>query len=107
MLVALFPIARRDCNDMYSGSGRASFESCPMSAARRPYPFASSSRRPLGPRCHGGASSLLRLGGATPQRVPSPRTSGWMEISDSFDASLVEHVVGWPGRDERPAAMPS
>jgi|GEM_PF-2669396 len=78
-----------------------------MSAARRPYPFASSSRRPLGPRCHGGASSLLRLGGATPQRAPSSRTSGWMEISDSFDASLVEHVVGWPGRDERPAAMPS
>ncbi len=78
-----------------------------MSAARRQYPLASSLRRPLGPRCHGGASSLLRLGGATPQRLPSSRTSGWMEISDSFDAALVEHVVGWPGRDERPAAMPS
>ena len=79
-----------------------------MSAARRPYPLASSSRRPLGPRCHGGASSLLRLGfGATAQRAVSPRVSGWMEISDSFDDTLVEHVVGWPGRDDRVAALPN
>ncbi len=78
-----------------------------MSAHRRSLSLASSSRRPLGPRCHGGASSLLRLGfGAAPQRAMTPRVSGWMEISDSFDATLVEHVVGWAGRDDRQAALP-
>ena len=78
-----------------------------MSATRRSFSPASSLRRPLGPRCHGGASSLLRLGfGAAPQRPVSPRLSGWMEISDSFDAALVEHVVGWPGRDERARSLP-
>jgi hypothetical protein len=77
-----------------------------MSTARRSLSLASSPRRPLGPRCHGGASSLLRLGfGAAPQRTVSSRLSGWMEISDSFDATLVEHVVGWPGRDELRAAL--
>jgi hypothetical protein len=78
-----------------------------MSSARRSLSLASSPRRPLGPRCHGGASSLLRLGfGAGPQRTLSPRLSGWMEISDSFDAMLVEHIVGGSGRDERQAALP-
>ncbi|MEP7139969.1 MAG: hypothetical protein ABI745_10105 [Caldimonas sp.] len=74
-----------------------------MSASRRPFSVAPSPRRPLGPRCHGGASSLLRLGfGAVPQRAASSRVSGWMEISESFDAARVEHVVGSPGRDQQP-----
>jgi hypothetical protein len=79
-----------------------------MSASRRPFPSASSSRRPLGPRCHGGASSLLRLGfGTAPPRAASARVSGSMEISESFDAESVEHVVGWPRRDEQSPARPS
>ncbi len=79
-----------------------------MSASRRSFSPASSPRRPLGPRCHGGASSLLRLGfGAGPQRAASSRVSGWMEISDSFDAAQVEHVVGWPSRDERASSLSS
>ncbi|MEP7139744.1 MAG: hypothetical protein ABI745_08970 [Caldimonas sp.] len=73
-----------------------------MPASRRPFPPAPSPRRPLGPRCHGGASSLLRLGfGAVPQRAASTRVSSWMEISESFDAAQVEHVVGWSGRDRQ------
>jgi hypothetical protein len=96
-------LARRDCNEMYVNPGRAVIESRLMSASRRSFPPASSLRRPLGPRCHGGASSLLRLGfGAAPQRASSPRVS----VSDSFDATRVEHVVGWRGRDERGPALP-
>ncbi len=91
---------------MFTALGRAAFESPPMSASRRLFSPASPSRRPLGPRCHGGASSLLRLGfGAAPQRALSPRVSGWMEIGDSFDDTPVEHVVGWAGRDERVAPL--
>lgn len=78
-----------------------------MSTSRRSFVPAPSLRRPLGPRCHGGASSLLRLGfGAAPQRAVSPRVSGWMEISDCFDAALVEHVVGGSGRGDRAPALP-
>jgi hypothetical protein len=75
-----------------------------MSAARRMLVPASSPRRPLGPRCHGGASSLLRLGfGAAPQRPMRTRVSGWMDLGDAPDAARVEHVVGWPVSDERRA----
>ena len=77
-----------------------------MTATRRSFSFASSPRRPVGPRCHGGASSLLRLSlGAAPQRAASSRVSGWVEISDSYDSAQVEHVVGWPRRDEHTAAL--
>ncbi|HSC62353.1 MAG TPA: hypothetical protein VLD35_01870 [Caldimonas sp.] len=62
-------------------------------------------RRPAGPRCHGGASSLLRLGfGALPQRVAAARPSGWSELGHS-DAAEVEHVVGLPVRDRRPSPL--
>ena len=62
-------------------------------------------RRPAGPRCHGGASSLLRLGfGALGQRVAATRTSGWCEPADAAGAE-VEHVVGLPVRDRRPAPL--
>jgi len=72
-------------------SSRRSFRSAPL-------------RRPAGPRCHGGASSLLRLGfGVLPQRVATPRASGWSESAGS-DA-VVEHVVGLPVRDRRPAPL--
>ena len=60
---------------------------------------------PVVPRCHGGASSLLRLGfGAVPQRVATARASGWCELADSTGAD-VEHVVGLPVRDRRPAPL--
>jgi hypothetical protein len=73
-------------------SSRRSFRSAPL-------------RRPAGPRCHGGASSLLRLGFATvPQRVAATRASGWSELAHSSDAD-VEHVVGLPVRDRRPAPL--
>ena len=53
-------------------------------------------RRPAGPRCHGGASSLLRLGvAAVPQRAVAARASGWRELDDDAAAS-VEHVVRRP-----------
>jgi len=73
-------------------SSRRSFRSAPM-------------RRPAGPSCHGGASSLLRLGfGALPQRVAAARASGWSELGDPASAD-VEHVVGLPVRDRRPAPL--
>ena len=65
----------------------------------RPVPL----RRPAGPRCHGGASSLLRLGfAALPQSVATARANGWSETTDRDD---VEHVVGLPVRDRRPAPL--
>jgi hypothetical protein len=74
---------------MLMSSSRRSFRSAPL-------------RRPAGPRCHGGASSLLRLGfGALPQRVAAAR--GRCEL-DPADAG-VEHVVGLPVRDRRPAPL--
>jgi hypothetical protein len=61
-------------------------------------------RRPAGPRCHGGASSLLRLGyGTQPQRVAAARASGWSELGDAAQGT-VEHVVGWPLRSAHAAA---
>ena len=75
-----------------------------MSSSRRSFRSAPP-RRPAGPRCHGGASSLLRLGfGALPQRVAAARPSGWSERADSVD-DVVEHVVGLPVRDRRPAPL--
>jgi hypothetical protein len=75
-----------------------------MSSSRRSFRFAPS-RRPAGPSCHGGASSLLRLGfGAVPQRVATARASGWSELANSTGAD-VEHVVGLPVRDRRPAPL--
>jgi hypothetical protein len=75
-----------------------------MSSSRRSF-LSAPPRRPAGPRCHGGASSLLRLGfGAVPQRVAAARASGWCELADSAGAD-VEHVVGLPVRDRRPAPL--
>jgi len=63
--------------------------------SRRRFASAVSPRRPAGPRCHGGASSLLRLGiAAVPQRAVEARASGWREL-DGTGAS-VEHVVRRP-----------
>jgi len=75
-----------------------------MPSSRRPSYTRSPLRRPTGPRCHGGASSLLRLGyGTQPQRVASPRASGWSELGDAVE-DTVEHVVGWPLRGAHAAA---
>jgi len=65
-------------------------------SSRRPSVSAVSLRRPAGPRCHGGASSLLRLGSAAvgPRAVPA-LASGWRELDDDAGAS-VEHVVRRP-----------
>ncbi|MGZ8471816.1 MAG: hypothetical protein ACXWZ7_20680 [Gemmatirosa sp.] len=61
--------------------------------SRRPLVVAVS-RRPAGPRCHGGASSLLRLGAAVvAPRVAPAAASGWNDLDD---ASAVEHVVRRP-----------
>lgn len=78
-----------------------------MSSSRHP-PFAASpQRRPTGPRCHGGASSLLRLGiGGLPRRVATARASGWCESADGAGAG-VEHIVGLPLRAERAALLAS
>ncbi|MEO8080943.1 MAG: hypothetical protein ABI641_10455 [Caldimonas sp.] len=49
------------------------------------------------PRCHGGASSMLRLGlGAAPQRAVPGRMSGWLGRPTAVrnPASGVEHVLG-------------
>jgi len=82
-------------------------ESRSMSSARRSPLFSTPLRRPAGPRCHGGASSLLRLGfGAQPSRVASARASGWCELADPSGAG-VEHVVGMPSRAPRGAALAS
>ena len=63
----------------------------------RPPASAISSRRPSGPRCHGGASSLLRVGLAAPApRGATPaRPTVWRELDDGAEAS-VEHVVRRP-----------
>jgi hypothetical protein len=62
-------------------SSRRSFRSAPL-------------RRPAGPRCHGGASSLLRLAAAAlPRHAVAARASGWRELDD---AAAVEHVVRRP-----------
>jgi hypothetical protein len=64
-------------------------------------------RRPAGPRCHGGASSLLRLGfSALPQRIATARASGWSELADPA-SGRVEHVIGMPLRAARAAALSS
>ena len=74
-----------------------------MSSSRRSPLLATSWRRPAGPRCHGGASSLLRLGSsAVPQRVATARASGWSELADA-DAVAIEHIVGLPVRAARAA----
>jgi hypothetical protein len=65
--------------------------------SRRPATDRFSLRRPCGPRCHGGASSLLRLGlPALPQRAVTARASGWRELDDEL--ASVEHIVGLPAR---------
>ena len=75
-----------------------------MSSTRRSFRSVPS-RRPAGPSCHGGASSLLRLGfGAVPQRVAAARASGWCDLADPVGADI-EHVVGLPVRDRRPAPL--
>src|SRR5207253_7401461 len=67
----------------------------PMPPRRPPVP-AALIHRPVGPRCHGGASSLLRLASAVlPQRAVAARASGWRELVDDGAAS-VEHIVRRP-----------
>jgi hypothetical protein len=62
---------------------------------RRPFVSAATGRRPVGPRCHGGASSLLRLASAAlPQRAVAVRASAWRELDDP--GAGVEHVVRRP-----------
>jgi hypothetical protein len=62
-------------------------------------------RRPAGPRCHGGVSSLLRLGlPVLPQRAVAARASGWRELDE---LASVEHIVGLPSRAGNAAAASS
>jgi len=76
-----------------------------MPASRRLPLLSPTPRRPLGPRCHGGASSLLRLGfGVAAQRSSSSRPA-WRDVSSDADETAIEHVVGWPVRTERAAAL--
>ena len=60
----------------------------------RPVLVAASPRRTVGPRCHGGVSSLLRLSAAAlPRHAVIARASGWRELDDE---ASVEHVVRRP-----------
>jgi len=60
----------------------------------RPVLVSASPRRTAAPRCHGGASSLLRLSAATlPRHAVAARAGGWRELDD---AAAVEHVVRRP-----------
>jgi hypothetical protein len=62
---------------------------------RRSFVSTATGRRPAGPRCHGGASSLLRLAcAALPQRAVEARAIGWRELDDA--GAGVEHVVRRP-----------
>lgn len=80
-------------------------ESPVMTLSRRPSPRSALLRRPAGPRCHGGASSLLRVGsGAVPQRVATARASAWSEPGAASPAD-VEHIVGMPRCAARPAPL--
>jgi len=86
---------------------RKVMEAASMSPSRRSPLFSVPRRRPAGPRCHGGASSLLRLGfGATPPRVAAARAGGWCELADPSGAGD-EHVIGMPSRAPRSAALTS
>ncbi|MEO5845663.1 MAG: hypothetical protein ABIQ33_12570 [Caldimonas sp.] len=76
-----------------------------MTSSRRSPLHSTPLRRPAGPRCLGGASSLLRLGfGAVPPRVAAARASGWCEPNDSRGAG-VEHIIGMPRCAGRPAPL--
>jgi hypothetical protein len=60
----------------------------------RPVLVSASPRPSAGPRCHGGASSLLRLSAvALPRPAVVARASGWRELDDQ---ASVEHVVRRP-----------
>jgi hypothetical protein len=60
----------------------------------RPVLVSATFRRAAGPRCHGGASSLLRLSAAAlPRHAEAARASGWRALDD---ATAVEHVVRRP-----------
>jgi hypothetical protein len=60
----------------------------------RPVLVSAAPRRSFGPRCHGGASSLLRVSTATLSRhAVAARASGWRELDDEAN---VEHVVRRP-----------
>jgi len=64
----------------------------PMSP--RPVLVSAPSRRIAAPRCHGGASSLLRLSAAAmPRHAVAARAKGWRELDD---AAAVAHVVRRP-----------
>jgi len=63
----------------------------------RSVPFASgSSRRPAGPSCRGGASSLLRQGQGAALHRPAPaRMAGW-RANVALAGGAVEHVLSLP-----------
>jgi hypothetical protein len=76
-----------------------------MPSSRRSFVSAAPLRRPAGPRCRGGGSSLFRprFGVAAPRAATCP--SGWRDRAEASDAAAVEHVVGWPGRADRGAGL--
>jgi len=58
-------------------------------------------RRPSGPSCRGGASSLLRQGQGAALHRPAPaRMAGWRTSAAALAGAAVEHVLSLP------AAMP-
>jgi hypothetical protein len=76
-----------------------------MSSSLRSSRVLAAARRPAGPRCHGGASSVLRLGlSALPPSIATARASAWRAVGDDADAT-VEHVVRAPRPASRPAPL--
>jgi hypothetical protein len=76
-----------------------------MPSPHRSFVSTASLRRPAGPRCHGGASSLLRPA-ITAARTAS-RLGAWREQTATSDDAVIEHVVGWPARADRGAPIAS
>jgi len=100
MNVALDPRTRGLCYEMLpvpSATIRKAF----MTSTRRSFARAHPQRRPCGPRCHGGASSLLRPGSGMAAQRATSAPGGRRERLESDDVAVVEHIVGWPARSER------
>ena len=64
----------------------------------RSAPFASGPfRRPAGPSCRGGASSVLRQGQGAALHRPAPaRMAGWRAGAAALAGGAVEHVLTLP-----------
>jgi hypothetical protein len=76
-----------------------------MTSSLRPFARATAPRRPCGPRCRGGASSLLRPSfGIATQRAASA-APGRRERLERGDAEIVEHIIGWPARFDRAESL--